>query len=297
MKDHCYIYSFEGMSASIVGWIIQQSPSFKSDNFKFSEYLELELVHKFWQPGDRNDIDPWDNHSEDTDNWTHDYIQAIEKNDNDFDWMDDFVASLDVRTVFGLSYGAYSKRSVWNNPNCHVVIVGPPSYEHENTNKYKKMFAMAYWSRKFDQNELVESFDMHVHDHHGDNEDYRIALGRRLGNSRQEAADGTLEFWQLQAAYHHDYPVVPDNTPENKQQFIDKVFAEEIFSANNLYKRFKEDPTVIHIDLFNLNILEICSALDIEYSSAMCDQYEIFERFYDFCCGESYKDPLARFIV
>jgi len=297
MKDHCYIYSYEGMSASIVGWILEQSPTYKSDNFKFSEYLELELVHKFWQPGDRTDIDPWDNHSDNPSSWTHAYIESIEQDNNDFSWMDNYVANLDVRTIFGLSYGAYSKQTVWKNPNCNIVIVGPPDYDHPNTEKYKKMFAIAYWSRKFDLNELVQSFDMHVHDHHGDNEDYRIALGRRLGNARQEAAEGKLEFWQLQAAYHHGYPEVPTNTPENKQKFIDDVFEEEIFSANSLYQMFKDDPDVIHVDLFNINIPDLCLKLNIEYSVAMTDQMEMFDRFCAFCCGEDHKDPLARFIV
>ena len=57
--NNAFIYSEVPMYSSVLGWILQQSPSYESEYFVFNNSI--------FNKSSR--LDPWDNHSDDPDNW------------------------------------------------------------------------------------------------------------------------------------------------------------------------------------------------------------------------------------
>lgn len=275
MKEHAYIYSYEGMTAGIVGWILQGSPSYKTNYFKFFQnHINQEdgsIIDG--HPEFEEHSDPWDNHSEDDDHWSHKYIENLEVDNDDFSWFDNFVNTFPGRGIFGLSYGSYQKTSIWNNPNVNIIFSRGST--PENIKRYKDLFIYTYWKRTFDLEQMIESIDMHTHDHHADCSTYKFKLMFRLGNAEKYARQNKLEFWQLQMLYHHDYDELPDQTPEEYEKLY-KLYDEEV---GNSESRFHLDPNVIKVDIFDLDLKQTCAELEIEYVAEMEDRYEWFKKF------------------
>ena len=114
MDKHAFIYSEIPMYSSVLGWILQQSSSYQSNYFVFNEYC--------YKAEERND--PWDNHSDDPNDWSHAFIEDVEDENlsNDFTWLNEFVDSFKCNTIFGLSYGAWGKNKSWHNNNINEII-------------------------------------------------------------------------------------------------------------------------------------------------------------------------------
>lgn len=253
---HAFIYNEEGMFSSVLGWIIQQSASYNSNFFKFD-----------WT-GENNTIalhtDPWDNHSLDPAHWSHEYIEHIETPDENFDWMDNFVNSFKSRTIFGLSYGAWNKTTAWNNPSLDLISV-------KSTRRTIEIFFNCYHARPLSAEDVVESLDMHIHDHHQDNTEYRQWVYNTYGNQAiNMAKDKSLEFWQLQYMFHHNGTSFPEVSERSNiidtyvKHILDETHA---FTKRNVYKEF---------DILDLNLHNVCDQLSIEYSDQMQKEYKLF---------------------
>lgn len=277
MKDHAYIYSYEGMTASILGWILQQSPSYSTEYFCYSPHniardgSILTTVPKFLP-----NSDPWDNHSDDDFDWSHEYIACIEKNNLEFDWLNGFVKTFPGRGIFGLSYGAYMKKSVWSNPDVNVIL--SQGETEESRDRYRRLFINAYWNREFDMEELIEGIDMHVHDHKDSDPEYKTELLKKMAPAFNLIdKQGFVRFWQCQMVYHHDWEDFPLETEENLKE-LEYLYDDEISPSQNM---FTNDSSVVQVDIFNLNIPEICDILGIEHHPEMDSAYNEFLEYCD----------------
>lgn len=261
MNPHAYIYSFDGMSTGVLGWILQDSPSYKTEFFQMdsASLYQKEISH-----------DPWDNHGDNEKHWSHKYIKNLEVKNDDFSWFDNFVDSFPGPGIFGLSYGSYQKTSVWKKPNVKVLLSTP--LDDSSKAKYKTMFIETYWKRKLDVEDLVESVDMHTHDHKEDCSVYKFTLLGRIQRAIDLAKERQLEFWQLQMIYHHEYDHVPEQTEEEYTKLY-ALYDEEVHSETSL---LHNDKDVIKADLFNLDLKELCTQLQIEYCEEMEHNYNQF---------------------
>lgn len=265
MNKHAFIYSEVPMYASVLGWILQQSPSYESKYFKFNNY----------QYKDTTRHDPWDNHSDDPDDWSHAFIEDVEDqtlHDN-FSWLDEFVNNFKCNSIFGLSYGAWSKSVPWNN-NINQIVIKP-------TDKLFDFYYELYEKRPIDVAQLNDSLRMHIHDHKQDNEDYRKHIMDNVyPEAMKYAVPGNLEFWQLQSCFHHKGSTVP--SLEEEQSVKNKIRS-DIFQTNFVYN----DNAIVIEDLFNIDIKELCKKLDIVYTVHVENEYKKLFNYVSKFIGEN----------
>ena len=141
MKKHVHIYSSAGPDCGALGWVLEKSPTYTTTNFKLNE----DELHE-------KDIDPWDNHSDDHDHWSHKMIEAQELRDPAFvPIMEDIINSHSGRGVWGISYGAWDQKE-WESS---AYKIGLKTTE-ESFNYYWKLYA----NRPID--DIKESIDMHI---------------------------------------------------------------------------------------------------------------------------------------
>jgi len=251
MIKHSHIYTSDGMFTGVLGHILEQSDSYKSSNFCFNSSLYNDIMM-----GREQNRDPWDNHSMDKDHWSHKYIQHIEIADRSFEWLNSFVDSFNHPTVFGISYGAYSKKDSWNNKQ--VQHIGS-KYNREMT----LIYFHCYFCREFNTDDVIESLDMHIHDHFQDDPEYRKYAMEKFGNAAiQISKSEPIEFWQLQSCYHHGYEGIPDKN--RKDEFI-----EHITSSNKQSSIFLDNNDVYTIDPFDIDMYSICDKLEIQPNKKM----------------------------
>ena len=251
---HTHIYSQVSMLSSALGWILQQSDSYGSNYFRRRSRLLLE-----------NRIDPWDNHSDDPNYWTHPYIEEIERSDGNFTWIDEFVKGFDTRSIFGLSYGAWNKTSPWRNETVDSIYI-------METDRLFDLFYESYEKRKISIDELLPSFDMHIHDHKQDDALYRDNMMSTVYPQALEYAErDELEFWQLQHCFHHRGVSIPchDDIHDIKMQI-----KTDIMQCNNYY--LNNESVLIIDDMFDIDLKSLCKQLDIVYNSNMETEYNKF---------------------
>jgi hypothetical protein len=257
--NHAFIYSSEGQPTGALGWFLQQSESYKSNFFTVGEH---NLVEAYLHP------DPWDNHSSDPDHWSHQYIECIEKMDDDFAWINSFVSGFTKRTIFGLSYGAWSKLIPWKNKTVDLIYIEP-------TEQTYQLFFNSYLRRPVDMDFVKESIDMHVHDHHQDDPVYREHIYSSVYNDALKYAElGELRFWQLQHCFHHGGTEIP--SPDRHDEMRKITFSDKIAPYYE-----KNEKRCIVVDIFNLDIKNICEKLDIIYNDKMEYEYQRFLKFAD----------------
>lgn len=264
---HAYVRSEEGLQTGTLGWILQQSPSYKSNYFKFRCVYSKE--HKRWMK--QRHVDPWDNHSLNPNHWSHAYIESIENINENYEWIDSFVDTFKERTVFGLSYGGWTKSLPWDNKNVDLICV-------ESNDKTVELFIDTYLKRTMTPEEVEESLNMHIHDHHQDDEDYRKHIYNIVGEKAIKYAQDNqqIEFWQLQYCFHHggDRLLEKDEIDIMKKKYYNTIMEAQSFTTLN-HDRIK------YYDIFNLDLKKISEDLNIEYVDKMQQEYNVFIDFSD----------------
>ena len=264
MDKHAFIYSEIPMYSSVLGWILQQSSSYQSNYFVFNEYC--------YKAEERND--PWDNHSDDPNDWSHAFIEDVEDENlsNDFTWLNEFVDSFKCNTIFGLSYGAWGKNKSWHN-NINEIIIQP-------TNKMFDLFYELYERRSVNPEQLLENIKMHVHDHKQDNKIYNERMMNEVyPNALEYAKRGELEFWQLQYCFHHKPgSTVPDikDIERIKHKIKYDIFLSSFQKNNN---------AIVIEDLFNIELKELCKKLNIVYNDTMRIEHNKFSDYANLFIG------------
>tara|TARA_B110000495_G_C22992838_1_gene584908 strand:- start:481 stop:1278 length:798 start_codon:yes stop_codon:yes gene_type:complete len=265
MNKHAFIYSEIPMYASVLGWILQQSDSYESNYFKFN---------KSWADNYIERNDPWDNHSDDPDNWSHAFIEDIEDKNlhTNFTWLDNFVDSFTCNTIFGLSYGAWKKSKPWLTTNNEIVI--------QPSSKMFDLFYEVYERRTVSPEQLLENIQMHVHDHKQDNKEYNEHMMNTIYPSALTYAEhGVLEFWQLQYSFQHGGDTVPSITEMEsiKHKIKTDIFNDSFQTNSN---------TIVIEDLFDINLKELCKRLNIVYNDNIETEYNKFVKYANLLTGE-----------
>lgn len=245
---HVHIYTPEGMQTGVLGYILEQSTSFYSNNFQFNQQ-----VFDAFMESSAKSVDPWDNHNLSHEHWSHSYIEATETCDDNFVWLNNFVHSFEARSVFGMSYGGYCKSTAWQNP----------ILQHVGTQYNEDMFRIwfeCYMTRKLNNRLVTESLRTHIHDHHQDDPEYKERVMQGYGSVALQM--DTVEFWQLQACYHHQHNSLPDL--DYKDTFRDYLMKQSMEDFD-----FNVHNDVYYVDPLNINVYNICTDLNIEHTDAM----------------------------
>lgn len=232
-----HVYGTFGAEVGILGWILEQSPSYKTKNFTCTEQQLLSTQS-----------DPWDNHNADPDHWSHKWIE-IQESQTSFDKLNDIIASGDQPGVWGISYGMWHKDK-WETPAIKLGIKGTPR-------------VFKFWWKNYMERIILNpkrAFDMHIHDHHQDDPVYKKHMYETYADYFKE---DTIPFWKLQCAFHWGFDRCVTDADKDK--------ALEIASDNsNPY------PADIWVDIFSLDIKELCSKLECKYTEEMEKQYKIY---------------------
>ena len=175
------------------------------------------------------------------------------------------------RTVFGLSYGGWTKSLPWDNKNVDLICV-------ESNDKTVELFIDTYLKRTMTPEEVEESLNMHIHDHHQDDEDYRKHIYNIVGEKaiRYAQDNQQIEFWQLQYCFHHggDRLLEKDEIDIMKKKYYNAIMEAQSFTTLN-HDRIK------YYDIFNLDLKKISEDLNIEYVDKMQQEYNVFIDFSD----------------
>ena len=96
-----HVFGYYGSEASVLGWILEQSPSYSTNNF-MRNLRWLNDPHQ----------DPWDNHSGDKTHWTHKWIYHQERGE-----LDELNKIMTAPGVWGISYGSWpTTKRKWKTP-------------------------------------------------------------------------------------------------------------------------------------------------------------------------------------
>lgn len=266
---HAFIYSPIPMMSSMLGWVLQQSDSYESNYFMFRQhgFDERKKVDNCGY------LDPWDNHVDDPNDWSHAFIEDVEDENlsNDFTWLNEFADSFKCNTIFGLSYGGWEKYDSWDNSNVNKIAIQPHT-------KIFDLFWEVYESRLVSPEQLLENIKMHVHDHKQDNKIYNERMMNEVYPDALEYAQrGELEFWQLQYCFHHDGSNVP--APEEKENIKSMIKVDVCRDPGAeieiRWEIFCNSAIVIE-DLFNINLEWLCKELNIVYNEKIGIEYKKF---------------------
>lgn len=236
MKD-VHIYGNYGAEVGSLGWILQQSPTYKTENFKFNE---RELGNKF--------NDPWDNHSHDPNHWSHTWIE-IQENHKDLSSLNEIMLAGESPGIWGVSYGAW-RVSHWDTPATKLGII--------STEKVFKFWWNCYMERIIYNPK--ESIDMHIHDHKQDDPEYKKYMYELCSDYLKLDA---IPFWKLQCVFHWGFGRTVNDGDKTQ-------------AYNRAYNDSKGYPADIWVDMFDLDIEKLCSILECEYTPEMQKQYKIY---------------------
>ena len=263
---HAFIYSQIPMMASVLGWVLEQSDSYESNYFDFRQNGFDERKKGCY-------LDPWDNHSDDPDNWSHYFIEDVEDRNLacDFTWLNEFANSFKCNTIFGLSYGGWEKTVSWDNNNVNKIVIQP-------SDKMFDLFWKVYESRLISPVELLENIQMHVHDHKQDNKIYNERMMNEIYPKALEYANrGELEFWQLQYCFHHDGVNVPSpEEKENIKNMIKHDICQDLGAETEIRWQVFCDSAIVIEDLFNIDLEGLCKELNIVYNEKIGIEYKKF---------------------
>lgn len=241
MKKHVHIYSSCGPDAGALGYVLEMSPTYNSKNFTLNEDDLLE-----------KDVDPWDNHSEDHNHWSHTFIEVQEQNDVTLvHKLEDIMNSIDGRGVWGISYGAWDQQ-VWDSSAYKIGL----QTTDETFDYYWKLYA----NRPID--DVKESMDMHIHDHKQDDPVYREYMYTTFADYLKE---DEIPFWKLQSAFWWGWKECAKD--------------EDYIKAKQIAKppEHCDYPADIWIeDVFNIDLFKLCNTIQCEYTLEMQNAYDFW---------------------
>ena len=236
MDDIVHVYGHYGAEAGVLGWLLENSPSYITNNF-------CRKLEKLNNPHN----DPWDNHSTDFDNthWQYKWIEAQEK--GDFDTLNNIMTP----GVWGISYGTFPQ-DIWYT-TATKILVAPTDRVFEY-----------YWKCYMERNilDVKNAFDMHINDHHQNNATYKECMYNTFGAYLKQ---NSVPFWKLQSAFHWGWKAIASND--------DLQIAKD--TAKNLIHNTGYNPDIT-VDIFELDLSALCSKLKIKHSKIMEREYAMF---------------------
>lgn len=245
MKKHVHIYSSAGPDCGALGWVLEKSPTYTTTNFKLNE----DELHE-------KDIDPWDNHSDDHDHWSHKMIEAQELRDPAFvPIMEDIINSHSGRGVWGISYGAWDQKE-WESS---AYKIGLKTTE-ESFNYYWKLYA----NRPID--DIKESIDMHIHDHHQDDPKYKEYMYTTFAEYLEM---DEVPFWKLQSAFWWGFKEIATDEDIKKAKMIAR--------PATYCPRYPADFWIE--DIFDLDLEDLCNKIDCVYTEEMQQAYDFWVKW------------------
>ena len=243
MKQNVHIYSQNGAETGVLGWILQQSPTYVTKNFRCSD----DLFTKF--------RDPWDNHNSDPNHWSHRWIEIQEEQWSEMELLEEeIVSKFPTPSLWGISYGAWANDD-WEPETLTRVYIN-------NTEKLFRYWWKIYAKRPI--KDIKESFDMHIHDHRQDDPVYKERMYDVFGEYLQMEQ---VEFWKLQTAFHWGLDRIAQDSDE--QHFIE---------MNMQHENFYEADIIIE-DMFDIDLKDLCNELGCEYTEQMKIEYNRFLTF------------------
>lgn len=253
-----FIYAGNMVDAGILGYILERSPTYVSSNFLLNEDLL-----------DNPNMDPWDNHADDDDHFSHTLVEYQEDETTDFS---DFIKTIELQDtpgVFGLSYGAWKKEIPLDHNNLNLV------YIEESTRSFNMWFKM-YMERVIP--DVKNDIDMHIHDHYQDDPVYKEHMYNTFMVPYVEASKKSpVYFWMLQTCFHHNYDYVVKGTEEEKIAFK-SLLMDDV--GENRFKRYNTGLDQCYtVDMFDLDIPALCVKLNIEYADSMQTAYQQFKDY------------------
>ncbi len=234
-----HVFGYYGSEASVLGWILEQSPSYSTNNF---------MRNLRWLNDPYND--PWDNHSRDELDWTHKWIYHQERGE-----LEELNKIMTGPGVWGVSYGAWPQtKTKWKTPAVCILL--------EPNQRTFDYYWRCYAERPI--NDVQNSFDMHILDHHQNNPDYRKYMETKWGKYLEQPG---IAFWKLQTCYHWGWTEYATDEDLPKAKAI----------AQNIEHTYHPD---MMLDLFDLDLSKLCSKLEIEHTRFMDREYAMF---LDYC--------------
>ena len=241
MKKHVHIYSSSGPDAGALVYILEMSPTYSSNNFTCNEDDFLE-----------KDVDPYDNHSDEHDHWSHTFIEVQEQDDPTIVYkLEDIMNSIDGRGVWGISYGAWDQQ-VWESSAYKIGL--------KTTDQTFDYYWKLYANRPID--DIKESMDMHIHDHKQDDPVYREYMYTTFADYLTQ---DEIPFWKLQSAFWWGWKSCATDD--------DYIKAKEIAKPTE----YCDYPADIWIeDVFNIDLLNLCNKIQCVYTLEMQNAYDFW---------------------
>jgi len=237
--NNVHIYGVYGFETGVLGWILEQSPTYISNNFKFNA---------------ESTEDPWDNHTDDPNHWSHKWIEIQETAGVDTSQLDELMAAHGTPSVVGISYGAWMNND-WDAPTTIKIGI-------QATDRVFDAWWQAYATRTI--SDVRESIDMHIHDHRQDDPEYRKYMYHYFG---EYAEMESVSFWKLQTAFHWEWKTIATDEDEEAARLYAK-------------QTFPRYPADIMVDIMNLDLQDLCKKLGCEYAPGMQEQYDLY---LDYC--------------
>jgi len=197
---------------------------------------------------DTAQLDPWDNHSDLDTHWTHTWIE-IQESGRQLDRLNQIMDTGPTPGVWGISYGA------WKAPRWHTDAFKVGILQTEQACDY-------YWKNYALRtiHDVKEAFDLHIHDHYQNDSDRKKYMYNTYADYLER---DSIAFWKLQAIFHWGFDrTVTDADYEAAKQ--------EVRRGTSRY------PADITLDIFSLDIENLCSILECKYNENMTHQYNLF---------------------
>lgn len=245
MKQHVHIYSSAGPDCGALGWVLEKSPTYVTKNFTLNREDLTEI-----------DVDPWDNHSDDHEHWSHSFIEAQECNDPFYvNVMEDIIKNNSIgRGVWGISYGAWDQ-PIWESSAYKIGI--------ETTEDTFSYYWKLYANRPID--DIKQSMDMHIHDHKQDDPVYREYMYTTFADYLTQ---DEIPFWKLQSAFWWGWKECAKDEDYIKAKEIAKPDRRCIYPAD-----------IWIDDIFNLDLQDLCNKINCEYTQEMQDAYDFWVKW------------------
>lgn len=243
MTKNIHIYGTYGAETGVLGWILEQSPTYKTKNFSF----DPERIKE-------DHADPWDNHSHDPNHWSHKWIEIQETEHSEMEGIEDIINAHPMPSIWGISYGAWFNK-YWDIDNLIKIAIEPT----------EEMF-LYYWKVYAERpiTNIKESIDMHIHDHAQDDQTYKEWM---YNTFNEYLTMDSVPFWKLQTAFHWGYDRIATNDDIND-------------AMSKAKENFPTYPADMYIDLHEINLKDICQELECEYTDKMQEQLDIY---YNYC--------------
>ena len=248
MAGLVHVFGYYSFEANVLGWILENSPSYRTHNFR-RRLENLNDPHN----------DPWDNHALDDlgeEHWTLEWTKHQEA--GDFESLNKMMRRFPLDTgVFGVGYAGWGSGEKWITPATRILI-----------NPTQRLFDY-YWKCYAERpiTNIKHSMDMHILDHHQNDPEYKNYIYDTFVDYLKE---DSVPFWKLQTAYHWGWKTcaTDDDLAKAKQIALDEAIS-------NVY-----EPDIT-VDLFELDIIDLCSKLECTYINSngidsMEREYNVF---------------------